>query len=239
MSSSYQLMPPPSHIEMAELRASIEKHGVQVPVIVDEHGNVVDGHHRQKLAAELGVDCPRVVREGLTDEQKRTLARTLNTARRHLTRKQMRALIAGQLCDTPERSDRQIAASLGVHNETVNSVRKDLEARDGFRHVETRTDTKGRKQPAKKTVPTKPAKLKAPPPVVERSLPPEAVRDPLRAFNESFETHRKELEGVFVAEIDKLGRYAKDPYVVVNVKRVVDKIRRALDAFRSSVGGRV
>jgi len=237
MSAPYQLMPPLSHIEMAELRASIERHGVQVPVIVDEHGAILDGHHRQKLAAELGVDCPRVVREGLTDEQKRTLARTLNTARRHLTREQMRALIAGQLCDTPERSDRQIAASLGVHNETVNAVRKDLEARDGIRHVETRTDTKGRKQPAKKTVPTKPAKPKAPPPVVERVMPPEAVRDPLRVFHASFEMHRQELERVFVAELDKLGRYGKDPYVVTNVQRVVNKIRRALDVFRSSVGG--
>lgn len=234
----FQVMPPLSHIEMAELRASIEKHGVQVPVIVDEHGAILDGHHRERIAREFGIECPRVVREGLTDEQKRTLARTLNTARRHLTREQLRALITGQLSDTPERSDRQIAKDMGVSHHTVASERERLVGRGQIAHVEKRTDSKGRRQPAKKVVPShKPAKPKAPPPIVERVMPPEAVRDPLRAFHASFEMHRQELERVFVAELDKLSRYARDPYATSNVKRVIDKIRKALDTFRSRVGG--
>ncbi|MFP3656254.1 hypothetical protein SB777_35685, partial [Burkholderia sp. SIMBA_052] len=85
---------------------------------------MLDGHHRAKIAAELGIECPREVREGLTDEEKRRLAITLNLHRRHLSQERKRALIAGQLLDTPEQSDRKIAASLGVHNETVNAVRK-------------------------------------------------------------------------------------------------------------------
>ena len=236
MSAPYQSMPPLSHVEMAELRASIEAHGVQVPVIVDEYGEILDGHHRMKLAAELGIECPREVREGLSEEAKRTL----NTARRHLTREQLRALITGQLSDTPERSDRQIAKDMGVSHHTVASERERLVGRGQIAHVERRTDTKGRMQPAKKAAANKPAampKPKAPPPIVERVMPPVEVRDPLRAFHASLETHSKELERVFAAEIDKLGRYAKDPYVVANVKRVIDKIRKALDTFRSRVGG--
>jgi len=244
MSAPYQLMPPLSHIEMAELRASIEAHGVQVPVIVDEHGAVIDGHHRQKLAAELGIECPLEVREGLSEDEKRMLALTLNTKRRMLTREQVREVIAQALHIAPERSDRQVAKDLNVDRRTVASVRN--EPAHDVPVVEKRigADGRTRKQPAKPkpgaskpaTTP-KPAKLKAPPPVVERVMPPVEVRDSLRAFHASFETHRKELEGVFASEIDKLSRYAKDPYAVTNVKRIIDRIRRALDTFKSSVGG--
>ncbi|MEX3639830.1 ParB N-terminal domain-containing protein [Paraburkholderia sp. BR14320] len=267
MSERYQLLPPLPPAVYASLESSIDTFGIQVPIVVDENGAIIDGHHRAKIAAALGIDCPREVREGLTEEQKMTLARRLNADRRHLTDEQRRAVIAGRLIDSPERSDRAIAADLGVHHTTVGKVRANLEKTGDVANVATRTDTKGRRQPARKlksakpqtearifrqaavdvlgvdlfTVrpppASKPAKQKLPPPVVERVIPPEAVRNPLREFYASFDTHRKELDRVFVAEIDKLGRYAKDPYVVANVKRVIDRISKALDTFRASAGG--
>src|SRR4051812_39932626 len=42
----------------AALRASIERFGVLVPVTFDQRGRILDGHHRWRMAAELGVDCP-------------------------------------------------------------------------------------------------------------------------------------------------------------------------------------
>jgi ParB-like chromosome segregation protein Spo0J len=158
MNSPYQIMPDLTAIEMAELRASIEVHGIQVPILIDENNVVIDGHHRQKLAAELGVPCPHEVRNGLTDEQKRVLGRTLNTARRHLTREQIRGLVAGQLRDAPEQSDRQVAKDLGVSPSTVGAVRADLVQQGDVSKLDTHKDSKGRQQPA-----TKPAKKAATP----------------------------------------------------------------------------
>ena len=86
-----------------------------VPIEYDEHGNVLDGHHRLKICVELGIkDFPTVYRPGLSEADKRIHARMLNMARRHLTQEQRRGLIREQLTETPEKSDRQIAAGLGV-----------------------------------------------------------------------------------------------------------------------------
>lgn len=53
--------------------------------------------------------------------------RKLNIARRHLTQEQKRGLIREQLKETPEKSDRQIAVSLGVDHKTVSAQRDNLE----------------------------------------------------------------------------------------------------------------
>jgi hypothetical protein len=67
----YQLMPPLSAEEYAALKADIAERGVQVPVEYDEHGNVIDGHHRIQICAELGIaQWPRLVRHGLSEEDK-------------------------------------------------------------------------------------------------------------------------------------------------------------------------
>ena len=47
-------------------------------------------------------------------------------------------------------SDREIARRCGVHHETVGSVRAELVGRGEIRHVDTRTDSAGRQQPAAK-----------------------------------------------------------------------------------------
>ncbi len=52
---------------------------------------------------------------------------------------------------SPEKSNRQIAEAVRVDHKTVASVRAKKEARGEIPHVETHTDTKGRKQQAHKT----------------------------------------------------------------------------------------
>jgi hypothetical protein len=153
----YQVMPPLSAEQRAALKEAIRAaNGIQVPVEEDEHGNILDGHHRVELWHELraeGVrlpDYPRIIRPGLTEAEKRAHARSLNLARRQLTREQWRQLIADQLRDTPERSNRQIAEDLHVDHKTVGSVRQEQERRGEIPHVSTRTDSKGRQQPARR-----------------------------------------------------------------------------------------
>lgn len=116
----------------------------------DDHGNILDGHHRIKICAELGItEYPKVIRAGMTDTEKRTHARKLNMARRHMTQEQRRALIKEQLKETPGKSDRQIAAELDVDYKTVSVQRDGLIRRGEIPHVEKTTDTLGRQQPRK------------------------------------------------------------------------------------------
>ena len=78
-----------------------------------------------------------------------------NLHRRHLTAEQKRDLIAKLIKATPEKSDRQIAETVKASPTTVGTVRAEMEATGDVSKLDTRTDSKGRKQPARKTT-TKP-----------------------------------------------------------------------------------
>lgn len=149
--SRYQVMPPLTAEEFADLREDIAVNGVLQPILIDEHNRVIDGHNRKMIAESLGVTCPVIkCPPNLTDRQKRTLARGVNLHRRHLSREQRREIIADALRDAPELSDRQHAADIGVDHKTVGSVRDELEGRGEIPHVSERTDSVGRQQPATK-----------------------------------------------------------------------------------------
>jgi hypothetical protein len=75
-----------------------------------------------------------------------------NMIRRQLTAEQKRNLIAEWLEIKPSDSNRLIADLLKVDHKTVGSVRKQMEGRGEIPHVETRTDSLGREQPAHRTV---------------------------------------------------------------------------------------
>lgn len=148
----YQIMPPPSLEDYAALEASIIESGVRVPVEYDEHGNILDGHTRVEICEKLGLwDYPKVIRKGLTEDEKRSHARQLNCARRHLTSAQKSSLIEDQLRDTPSISDRAIAAMLSVTDKTVGKVRKRLVDGAEIPHHEVREGRDGVKQSAVKT----------------------------------------------------------------------------------------
>ena len=102
-------LPPLADDQLEGLRNSIGVAGVKVPIIIDENKQIIDGWHRKTIADELEYDCPEIIEKGLSDEDKRTLARALNLARRQLNREQKRSVIADQLMETPERSNRWIA----------------------------------------------------------------------------------------------------------------------------------
>jgi ParB-like chromosome segregation protein Spo0J len=151
--ADYQVMPPLAEEEYEALKASIAEHGVLVPIEYDESGNILDGHHRVRACSELGItEWPRVVRGGLREAQKRAHARQLNLARRHLSQEQRRDLIAEQLKETPEQSNRRLAAVLGVSHVTVGAVRSTLEAGGQIDHVEQHEGADGKEYPARRPV---------------------------------------------------------------------------------------
>ncbi|QDV37579.1 DNA N-6-adenine-methyltransferase [Tautonia plasticadhaerens] len=146
-------LPPLPADQYDALRSNVALNGVLVPILVDSDGprrRIIDGNHRKQVADELGYVCPEIVKPDLSDQEKRTLARMLNLARRQLDQASKRALIADQLRDTPRRSDRWVAKQLGVSHPTVASVRQQMEVTGKIFHCPTRIGVDERNQPAHK-----------------------------------------------------------------------------------------
>ena len=148
----YQLMPDMGPAEFEALRADIAERGVVVPIDIDEAGEIIDGHHRYRawLALKKNEPPPTIVREGLSDQDKRAFARKNNILRRHLTREQVRAIVAAQLKDTPQWADNRIAKDIGVDGKTVGDVRTELVSTSEIPKFERLIGADGKERPAKR-----------------------------------------------------------------------------------------
>jgi ParB-like chromosome segregation protein Spo0J len=156
------LFPLMSADELKVLGEDIKKNGLrtQVTTWTDGDGNLwlIDGRNRLDALELAGLNLVKggKFKNELPDQYVRdcddpyAAAVSLNIHRRHLTAEQKRDLIAKLLKATPEKSDRQIAEMVKVDHKTVGAVREQVEGRGEIPHVPARTDTKGRKQPAKK-----------------------------------------------------------------------------------------
>lgn len=144
----YQFLPRLSDDEYTSLEKSIREHGIQVPIVVDENGSVIDGHHRKEIAERLGLPCPRNTARNLDETGKRTLACSLNLDRRHLNREQKREVIAKSLMADPQLSNRQHAERVGASHVTVGAIRQDMESTGQIDQSETRLSADGRERPA-------------------------------------------------------------------------------------------
>lgn len=131
MSAPFQVMPSLTTEEFTALLADVAERGIVVPVVVDQHGRVLDGHNRREIADRLGIDCPTEVRHVVDEEDARQTALALNLTRRHLSREQRRDLIARECESRPGDSDRAIARRFGCSPSTVGAVRR----RDDEGHV--------------------------------------------------------------------------------------------------------
>ena len=112
------------HVEAA-LRESIQRFGVLVPVYVDQHGVILDGHQRRRIADELGVSYQALTYTCADDAERGEIARTLNADRRHLTEEQRREValslrqaghsyraIGGALCVDPMTAMHDVARKI-------------------------------------------------------------------------------------------------------------------------------
>jgi ParB-like chromosome segregation protein Spo0J len=129
--------------EYEALKRSIAEHGQVYPILVDQNGQVIDGRHRLRACIELGL---RPKQQVATEKQK-SLALVVNVARRHLTSGARRGIVRAELLRDAGRSDRQVAATVGVSHPTVAAVRRELEQSGDVEKLSTSTDTLGRKQP--------------------------------------------------------------------------------------------
>lgn len=123
------IFPPLTPEAYDSLKRSIAEIGVQEPVIEDEEGGLIDGRHRQRACDELGITCPRIVRQFANEAEKFELALQLNCQRRQLSRKQKRDLIEAYLLADPAIADNALADIIGgLSKNTVADVRAKLEA---------------------------------------------------------------------------------------------------------------
>jgi hypothetical protein len=113
------LLPPLTGEEYAALKADIAEHGVLYPVILDGDGRVLDGVHRERIAAELGIELPTATHSGLSDERKLHLAVGLNMRRRHLDADRRRSLVR-RLHGDEGLSLRKIASVTGWSKSTID-----------------------------------------------------------------------------------------------------------------------
>ena len=159
---NYQVCDPLTPEEYAALKASIAATGAEVPIVVDENGDIIDGHHRMRAYYELkseGVEVEppaKDIRRGLSETEKRNLARTLNAVRRQMTKEQRDRLIVAMRQD--KMSQRQIAAAVGVTQPTVSNVLNN--AGDKYLSPATITGADGKQYPATKPRRPQPAPVR-------------------------------------------------------------------------------
>ena len=116
----YELLPPLSTEEFDALKADIKANGVQVPVVVDEDGEVLDGHHRLKCDKK----APRRVIEGMTEGEKLAYVYGANNRRRNLSPAEKKALgkamkATAELLLAEGKTQLQVGKLLGVLQQRV------------------------------------------------------------------------------------------------------------------------
>jgi transcriptional regulator with XRE-family HTH domain len=117
------LLPPLKTSEREALAADIKANGVLHPVVIDENGNILDGHHRYAIDR----NAPTRVVEGLSDEEKQAYTIRANLARRNLSLEQTKAVekrqreIAKKLreSDAKRWTQQAVGALLGVDRTTI------------------------------------------------------------------------------------------------------------------------
>ena len=166
--------------ELEELAGDIKRNGLKNPIVLwaPEDGaesQLIDGRNRLDALVMIGRDVvdekgrlhEEIMWEPAIGGDPVKLAHSLNVYRRHLTPEQKRELIAAEIKADPSKSDRQIARVVKASPTFVGKVRAEKEATGDVSTVDTRTDTKGRKQPARKVKakakasPKQPAKTKS------------------------------------------------------------------------------
>jgi len=150
LKEKYQMLPSMPPEQFGAPKADIEERGVLTPIDVDEHGHILDGHHRYRACVELGItEFPTIVRPGMSEEERRMFARKSNMLRRHLSREQTQRLLSDQLKDTPNWSNNRIASSLGVDDKTVRALREKLEATSEIPKFDRLIGADGKERPVK------------------------------------------------------------------------------------------
>lgn len=213
----FQHLPPLTPEEYSALEASILEHGILSPVITDENGVILDGHHRSRIAAEHSLSCPKQIVYGKTDTEKRTMALSMNLDRRHLNREQKRALVAESVKADPQMADNVHAKRTGSSDKTVTSIREELEATSEIPKFDKTIGADGKERPARRPAPanvnTETGEIEA-----------EPVKPRRRPINELLREAGAELDRA----VERINRLAQDDRYASNTDLINPYIRNAI-----------
>lgn len=121
-----KLLPPLTTDEQEVLSESIATEGVRVPIVVDENGAVLDGHHRVRFAKQHDKPIPHETKTGLSEAEKLAYVIQSNIVRRNLSKSQLKQMrkeqkkLAEALAEEGNTQER-IGALLGVTQQAVSS----------------------------------------------------------------------------------------------------------------------
>jgi ParB-like chromosome segregation protein Spo0J len=168
------LFPAMKSEDVGRLAEDIKRNGLYHPIVLYQD-KILDGVHRYQVcsANSMMLKCQKF--EG-TDAEAKAFVISSNFHRRHLTNAEKQKWIDELLKLDPSKSDRAIAASIGVDNKTVNTRRERLEATEEIPQLTETTGADGKKRKRAKTGKGKSAKPKT---VVEFITP----HDPKTATN--------------------------------------------------------
>jgi hypothetical protein len=155
--------------EFDALVADIKANGLREKIVLYE-GMILDGRNRYRAALQAGLikldhdrrHCPIAYYADKHFDDPAAYVISANIHCRHLTAEQKRELIAKLIKAQPEKSDRQIAGAAKASPTTVGTVRAKMEAAGDVSKLDTRTDSRGREQPANRVKPVAEALNKAP-----------------------------------------------------------------------------
>ena len=213
----FQHLPPLTPEEYSALEASILEYGILSPVITDENGVILDGHHRSRIAAEHSLSCPKQIVYGKTDTEKRTMALSLNLDRRHLNREQKRALVAESVKADPQMADNVHAKRTGSSDKTVTSIREELEATSEIPKFDKTIGADGKERPARRSAP---ANVNTDTGEIEA----EPVKPRRRPINELLREAGAELDRA----VERINRLAQDDRYAANTDLINPYIRNAI-----------
>jgi hypothetical protein len=179
--------------EQKELRESLRKHGLVVPIVVWRK-QIVDGRHRARLCQELGIELRTndISKQCSTEAEMIARVRAFNEHRRANTKPlraaEKQARIDAALKASPERSNRQIAEGLGVDHKTVGAAREELKATGEIPQLDKHVGKDGK---SRKPKPARSNKKRKPPPGIEE---PSDVAQPELPFKPAPEPVSQPLE---------------------------------------------
>ncbi len=120
--AKYELLPPLTTDEFAALKADIKTNGLREPIIVDDDGEILDGHHRHKIDK----NAPRRVLSGMSEAENQAFVFSANFNRRNLSPSQKddarRKMISiAKALKAEGHTQQEVARKLGQQRETVRN----------------------------------------------------------------------------------------------------------------------
>ena len=135
----------------AALTESIRRFGVLVPVVRDQHGNLLDGRHRSRIADTLGAKYRVDVVNVADADEAAAIASTLNSDRRHLTAEQRREMV--RHLREQGHSERAIAGAVGASKTQVHKDIDELVTSDQLNEPDRVRSLDGKSRPASRPTP--------------------------------------------------------------------------------------